>query len=298
MHGIAAWLVARPQNGVMALAGTLLLPAPQFTSGVVLVLLVLALGKRSAALAAVLAALLLLPIALLVGVPVTSIPSIVAIVWVPMYLLAVLLSASRSLPLTLQVSVLVMVAGVLVFNAVIADPVAFWQPVLDTALELWRQNGMQEQAAAIASQPEVFAELAAVMAGWSIWTVYVAGFLWGYWLFGQLQTESGEFGRFQDLNFGRVIAMALVLAIGLGLLFGANWLTNIALLLLGVFWLQGLALVHWMQAKGLLPIFALIAVYVLLPVLHVVLIMALAFVGYTDAWFDYRRRFANRQTQG
>jgi hypothetical protein len=282
----------------MALAGTLLLPAPQFTSGVVIVLLVLALGNRAAAQAAVLAGLLLLPIALLAGVPLASVPSIIAIVWVPMYLLAALLRASRSLPLTMQVSVLVMVAGVLVFNASIADPVAFWQPVLDQALELWRQNGMQEQAAAIAAQPEVFAELAAVMAGWSIWTVYVVGFLGGYWLFRQLQTENGEFGRFQDLNFGRVIAMTLVLAIGLGLLFGANWLTNIALLLLGVFWLQGLALVHWMQAKGLLPVFALIAVYVLLPVLHVVLIMALAFVGYTDAWFDYRRRFAKKQKQG
>ena len=296
MQGIAAWLVARPQNGVLALAGTLLLPAPQFTSGVVLVLLVLALGKRSAALAALFAGLLLLPMALLVGVPLTSLPTIMVVVWLPMYLSAAFLAASRSLPMTLQVSVLVMVAGVLVFNAVVVDQVAFWQPVLDTAVELWRQNGMQEQAAVIASQPEVFAELAAVMAGWSIWTVYVVGLLWGYWLFSQLKTGNGEFGHFQNLNFGRVIAMTLVLAIGLGLLFGANWLTNIALLLMGVFWLQGLALVHWMQAKGLLPIFALIAVYVLLPVLHVVLIMALAFVGYTDAWFDYRRRFAKKQT--
>jgi hypothetical protein len=296
VQGIAAWLVARPQNGVLALAGTLLLPAPQFTSGVVLVLLVLALGKRSAALAALFAGLLLLPMALLVGVPLTSLPTIMVVVWLPMYLSAAFLAASRSLPMTLQVSVLVMVAGVLVFNAVVVDQVAFWQPVLDTAVELWRQNGMQEQAAVIASQPEVFAELAAVMAGWSIWTVYVVGLLWGYWLFSQLKTGNGEFGHFQNLNFGRVIAMTLVLAIGLGLLFGANWLTNIALLLMGVFWLQGLALVHWMQAKGLLPIFALIAVYVLLPVLHVVLIMALAFVGYTDAWFDYRRRFAKKQT--
>jgi hypothetical protein len=296
MQGIAAWLIARPQNGVLALAGTLLLPAPQFTSGVVLVVLVLALGTGPAVLAAVLAGLLLLPMALLVGVPLTSLPTIMVMVWLPMYLLAALLASSKSLPMTLQVSVLVMVAGVLLFNAVVVDPVAFWQPVLDTAVELWRQNGMQEQAAAIASQPEVFAELAAVMAGWSIWTVYVVGLLWGYWLFRQLKTENGEFGHFQNLNFGRVIAMTLVLAIGLGLLFGANWLTNIALLLMGVFWLQGLALVHWMQAKGLLPIFALIAVYVLLPVLHVVLIMALAFVGYTDAWFDYRRRFAKKQT--
>ena len=46
---LAAWLVARPQNAVLGLAVTLLLPAPQLTSGVIMVLLVLAqgCGRRS-----------------------------------------------------------------------------------------------------------------------------------------------------------------------------------------------------------------------------------------------------------
>ena len=39
MQALAAWLVARPQNAVLGLAVTLLLPAPQLTSGVILVLL-------------------------------------------------------------------------------------------------------------------------------------------------------------------------------------------------------------------------------------------------------------------
>ena len=42
MQPLAAWLVARPQNAVLGLAVTLLLPAPQLTSGVIMVLLVVA----------------------------------------------------------------------------------------------------------------------------------------------------------------------------------------------------------------------------------------------------------------
>ena len=48
MQALATWLVARPQNAVLGLAATLLLPAPQLTSGVILVLLLLAQGTRLA----------------------------------------------------------------------------------------------------------------------------------------------------------------------------------------------------------------------------------------------------------
>ena len=52
-----------------------------------------------------------------------------------------------------------------------------------------------------------------------------------------------------------------------------------------------------MQVDGELPLFVVIAVYVLLPFLHVFLIMALAVVGYTDAWFRYRRRAVTKNEE-
>jgi len=71
---------------------------------------------------------------------------------------------------------------------------------------------------------------------------------------------------------------------------GHPWLQSLAIVLLAVFWLQGLAVIHWMVVDGELPLFVAIMVYVLLPFLHLFLMMALAVVGYTDAWFGYRRR--------
>lgn len=46
MRPIAAWLVARPQNAIIGLAGTLLLPFAQIISGTVMALLVLKQGDR------------------------------------------------------------------------------------------------------------------------------------------------------------------------------------------------------------------------------------------------------------
>ncbi len=45
-----------------------------------------------------------------------------------------------------------------------------------------------------------------------------------------------------------------------------------------------------MHAEGMLPVAALVAVYCLLPFLQILLMALLAVLGYTDAWFDIRRR--------
>jgi len=70
---------------------------------------------------------------------------------------------------------------------------------------------------------------------------------------------------------------------------GVVAIQNVAFLMFAMFWIQGLAIVHWMYFKGRLPLFIVIVTYILLPVLHVFLILALAVLGYTDAWFGYRR---------
>ena len=99
------------------------------------------------------------------------------------------------------------------------------------------------------------------------WTVYAGGLVLGYLLYGHIPGETRDFGRFRDLNFGRVIAF----------------------LMFAVFWFQGLAIVHWLKGEGFLPVFALVAVYALLLVLNVLFVMALAVLGYIDTWFHVRR---------
>ncbi|MGB5257059.1 MAG: hypothetical protein WBN44_07365, partial [Woeseiaceae bacterium] len=130
MQAIAAWLVARPQNAVLGLAVTLLLPAPQLTSGVIMVLLVLSQGTKLALVEACIAAAVLLTVSLIFSVSIPSIVTLMTGTWVPVLLLSAVLLGSRSLTLTVQVAVIVAAVAMLVFYIVVVDPVAFWQPYM------------------------------------------------------------------------------------------------------------------------------------------------------------------------
>ena len=284
MQALAAWLVARPQNAVLGLAATLLLPAPQLTSGVIMVLLVLAQGSRLAVIEAMAAAALLVVVSLLFGVSIASIVTLMAGTWVPVLLLALLLKRTRSLALTMQVTVIAAVVAMVGFYLVVTDPVAFWQPYLTAMSEFARQNSLELNTELLN------AEVMTVSATLAFWMLYVTGLLLGYGLSNGLPGQAGRYGWFRDLSFGRVIASVMAIASLLALVVDVAWMQNIAFVLFVVFWLQGLAIVHWMHAQQMLPVGAVAAIYVLLPFLQVLLITGLGILGYMDAWFEFRRR--------
>lgn len=285
MQAIATWLVARPQNAVLGLAVTLLLPAPQLTSGVIMVLLVLSQGITLAIYEATIAAGVLVVTALILSISLTSLMVLVVGTWIPVMLLAGMLTTTRSLTLTLQVSVIVAVMAMLGFQLVVADPAAFWEPYLTAMTEMIRENGLEFNAEILS------ADVMTISVVLGFWLLYNIGLLFGYRLYRLLPFDTEDFGRFRELNFGRVIAFTLALASLLAFVIDASWLQNVAFIMFVIFMLQGLAIVHWLCGEKILPVAVLVAVYVLLPFLQVLLVMSLAIVGYTDAWFSYRRRF-------
>lgn len=295
MQALAAWLVARPQNAVIALAATLLLPLLQMVSGVIMVLLVLKQGVRLAVIEAAAAGAILASVALVTGSPLIQILVATLSTWVPAIMLGLVLQRTRSLALTLQVSVLVAALAVLGFYVVIDDMVAYWDPVMTVLLEWTGENNLQEQARLMKAEPVMAANMltmAIVLSSWMLYTVYL---VFGYWLYKLIPGKSGDYGRFSDLSFGRVIALIMAVVSLLAFVTGAAWLQSVAFVLFAVFWLQGLAVVHWLHSVGNLPLLVVIMTYVLLPFLHVFLIMALAVLGYTDAWFTFRRRVAKQR---
>lgn len=289
MQPIAAWLVARPQNSVLGLAASLLLPFAQIFGGAVMVLMVLQLGLRRATVAGLAAAAILSVIALLVGSPVAQMLANALVTWLPAWVLAALMVQWRSLTLTLQVSAMLAMLATLAFYIVLGDPTAFWTDVLTDLAIVFRELGLQEQAAVLLEQQAVIAPQMTMLVVFTSWLMTVLVLLLGYAVFQVLPGNKGLFGRFCDLNFGRVLALIMALASLVAMLSGALWLQNLAFVMFAIFWLQGLAIVHWWQAERRLPAAVLIAVYAMLPLLNALLVMALAVVGYMDAWFAFRR---------
>lgn len=286
MQALAAWLLAKPQNAVLGLSVTLLIPwvPPQLSGGTILSLLVVGLGPRLAVIQALVAVAVMIVVSLVFGVSIASIVALTTMAWVPVVLLATLLVMTRSLTLAVQISVILAIAGLIGFHVVVADPVAFWEPVLATMTEIARQSGLD-------LNPELLnAELMTVSATLAFWILPTTGMLLGYGLYKKLPGETHSFGLFRDLNLGRVIAVALAVGSVLALAIDSTVLQGIAAVLFVAFCVQGIALVHWMHAREMLPLGVVISMYILLPLLQVLLVTVLAVVGYMDAWFAFRRR--------
>lgn len=294
---IAEWLVSRPLNAVLGIAATyiLFLPLAGMFSGAVVVLLVLHRGLRRAMIQTLVAAAVLGLIALLTGgsAPQTALAALLS--WLPAFVLAGLLGRWQSLTLTLQVSVIFAAAGLLGFYVLLGDPSAFWSSWLaDEAVPLFREMGLHEQATSLLENRAAIAQQMTVLFVFAIWSLYAFGLVLGHTLFDALVGHSEVFGRFCDLNLGRVLAVIMAVASVAALISGAVWLQNFAFLVFAVFWIQGLAILHWLHAEKRFPTVLLVAVYALIPLLSALPVISFAVVGYTDAWFAYRTRSAAR----
>lgn len=293
MPSVAAWLVARPLNAVLALAATLSLPLFGFLSGAVLAFLVLAQGPRQAAVEAAIAGALMLALATVIGLPLEPKLAAMVMVWLPAMLVSVLLASSRSLTLTLQVTAIVAVLGVIAFFMIAGNPAALWTRVLTEMVAEWSQSDVPQlvrQAEAIRPQIDQLAQHVTVWLAFFAWGTSTLMLLLGQALYRHAPRQEQDFGRFRDLNFGRVIAIAMAVASLVAFLSGLAWLQSVAFVIFAVFSFQGVALVHWLHAENRLPVFMVVAMYASIVVLPPIVVAALAVLGYIDAWFSLRRR--------
>ena len=290
MQQVAIWLAARPQNGVLGLALSLLFPLAPFFSGLVMAHLVFSNGVRLPAIQAAVAGALLVVLALVLSASATQIVASAIAWWTPAFVLAVLARHWRSMTLALQVSVICALAVTVGFFVVLGDPAGYWNETIAVSIELARDAGLHEQADMLSeSQPLIVPQMTMLFV-FMAWTFYVLVALAGYALFQALPGRRGAYGRFSDLNLGRVLATVMAVSSVGAVLTGWVWLQNLGFVAFAVFWLQGLAILHWLHAAQRLPVFVVIMVYALLPFLNVLLVMAFAVLGYMDAWFDFRAR--------
>jgi len=298
MQAIAAWLVARPQNAVLGLASslafTLLMPLVQIFSGAILAFLVLHQGPKRSMLQAAMAIAIVAAIALISGSATGYVVVSGLVTWAPVFLLTALLRQWRSVNLAMQVSVIVAVLLMLGFFIVMPDPIAFWKSVLTAFSAVFSEAGLHEQADVLLTQQDLIAPQMTLIFVFTSWSMVVCMTLLGNALLQKLPGNSTNFGQFRDFSFGRVLAIVMAVSSLAAMASNAIWIQNVSFLMFSVFWLQGLAIAHWLQAEGRLPGFVLVLVYVLLPVLNFIVIVGLAVAGYADAWFGFRRPAASK----
>jgi hypothetical protein len=290
VQALAAWLVARPHNAVIALALSVWLQALSFTSAIILVVLVLSKGMRRAMLDAMLALVLVVVAGLVAQAPLPMVVGGAIAIWLPALVLVTVLTRTRSLTLTLQMSVLLAIAVVTGIFLVAGNPVDYWLGYLQQIVDDLQSSNQFALAKWVEAQKE-YADQMTMVAVFANWLVHSASLVMGYKLYRALPGSGNPYGRFRNLNLGKVIALVAAIASLLGMLTGFLWFEHVAFLSFGAFWLQGFAIVHWLYGQQMIPRIGLVLAYTMLlsVILSLVTVIGLAVFGYLDAWFRLRR---------
>jgi hypothetical protein len=220
------------------------------------------------------------------------------LLWVPVWLAAVVLRETLSLAMAMLVLSAVAMGGVLIVFVVLGDPAQWWLERLqmmierlasaETAVDTTALTGIAEQAA-----PVMTGSLAAGL-GFAAITCLMLGRWWQ-----SLLVKPGALrGEFYALRLNRLLSLLAVAIVAVASLrFGSisalalQW----SLIVLVPFLFVGLAVVHASLANLKAAKGWLIGVYVLISLLPQALLMVVV-TGVLDPWLDLRRRTEKTET--
>ena len=212
------------------------------------------------------------------------------LVWIPAILLALVYVKSSSTTLTIQVLSLMTIGALLIFYLLVKNPELFWNQILINTKDILLESGLNNEAMIIQDQMNLISGQIVAMIGVMVWSLYSFLVTLGVNISQSNDTNAKNNGSFINLNLGKSIASIAAISSLCLFVFDYLWVDNLAYMSLLFFWLQGLSIIHWLRANNIISRFFLIFLYILFPILNIFIVMLLAVVGYTDAWFNFRSK--------
>jgi hypothetical protein len=293
MRALASFIMRGPVQGACVIVIAAVLPLLSVVSGAPLALVTLRQGAKAGivvvAMATALAGLLfwflfdaLVPLLGLLGL------------LLPLWVAALVLRHTLSLAVTLKVSLL-MATLILLGCAVYVGDLAVWgRALLEEAMVPFFEQAQMDTEQSTMTQVGVYLDqLAPIALGLlvasSLLTVLLS-LLLGRWWQALLFNPGGFRQEFYELRLGQPLALVA------SLVFIAVWLsklpilTNLVLLIIVIYALQGVALLHGVVNKAHLSRFWLAGFYVLMLFVPLYVLLLLCLSGFADAWLDFRAR--------
>ena len=275
----------------------MLVPPFSFVSGAIVGLAGLRYNLAESALVlAVTTAVSALAMGLLLG---TYQPVVIFVVFtgVPVMVLARVLSRTESQGTALAAAAAMGGAALAGIHLLTRDPVAWWRAILERHLA----EPIREQNPDLG--PDVLAQLDEAMQGMSLLMMSLPAasvvgamlVLWlARWMHATLDNPGGFGKEFRALRLdARVAWVGVVLAL-LAILagnFAGGLFRGLLVIVIIMYTIQGIALVHAMvHARGA-SVAWLVAMYAGIVIVPPAAILGLALTGFSDTWFDFRRRF-------
>lgn len=302
MRALAAYAMRGPAQAVLLAGGfaalSLAMPPLSYLSAATVALVTLRAGARQGA-------VILMAATLAVGVLVlisTGQPwfaaSLALILWLPVWLLSLVLRYTVSLAAMFQAAAATGALLVVGIHLFMGDPTLAWQKVLMSYF------GPMLQEAGVTDIEALLHTLAGMMTGVAaaaLMVSYLFSILLARWWQAMLYNPGGFQKEFHQLRLGRSMSIA---ALGV---FVASWLLSggmgvlardLGTVALVVYLFQGLAIVHAVVKLLNAHIAWLAGVYLVMIIALPQLAMVLAVIGIGDTWTDVRARLERRKTSG
>jgi hypothetical protein len=229
-------------------------------------------------------------------------PALVFVValWLPLWLLAMVLHYTRSLALVVQLGGLLGLAWIAAMYVWLDNPAHWWRDLLQQIAPALEEA--EQRAGVTGDVGPLLDSVAAHMTGWLAAIVAassVLNLMLARWWQAVVFNPGGFRAEFQSLRLGRpaavVTAVLVVAALSAGSALGAM-AGDMLWVAAGIYLMAGLGLVHGVVARLKAHVGWLIGVYAVLTVAPVYGSLAVALAGYADSWFDLRRFFPQAET--
>jgi hypothetical protein len=288
VKSLANWVVGSVFRVGLLAAVLTLVPMIGFIGSGVLVLASLKRGPVFALISAGVATVALVLMGLAMGQGVAVALGAVFLFWTPALGLAELLRRSGQLGPSVTMAAVASIGIVLLWFGIADGSESVTVALADEIRPL-----LQEGLAGGAGEENVLELLVALLPGLlagSLLLIAVLGLLTGMWWHAAINSP-GAFGdSFRSLRLGGllgIIAAGTILAVAAN---GGIVFKNLLMVLAVVYLIQGFAVLHGVAHYRKWPASAMGAIYVLLLVGLGFMAPALAMVGFTDSWADFRGR--------
>jgi hypothetical protein len=214
--------------------------------------------------------------------------------WLPVWLLALLLRQSGRLAWALTVAAGLGMALVLAIYLASGDPAKMWLEELRLLAKPWlERQGSTPEAAMLMQNFELFARYmtGSIAAGWML-TLSLGLFVARWWQ-SLLFNPGGFRAEFLELRASTAMANPWLALLALAWLsdgVGAEVAVNLVIALSTLFLLCGLAVLHAAFSGSANGGFWLTGMYMALIFVSPLLVLIML-IGCSDAWIDWRRRF-------
>ncbi len=214
----------------------------------------------------------------------------VLFLWLPIWLIAIVLREGRHISLAVEIAVLIGIVGIVAYYLYNVDPASMWKQVMPKMVP---PNVPTEK---IQQTIDVLAPyMTGIAAAGAVFGMCLGLFL-GRWWQSVLYNPGGFKQEFLGLRVEPRLAMICLAIIGIAMVSSGAvsqiaWNTSILLLVLYTF--IGTAVLHTVFANTKISQFAVPMFYITLFVIPYTL-LPVALVGFSDTWLDIRKKTLNQ----